>query len=504
MIVALTALLLSGSEYCFSQNQETGQTMKKTITQEEHIADLQKRIAATAGNFVPLTADEYGLLLSQPMGTVDGFEPLATIAGGIMVGVGTAPNGVQQMVQTLFPKIPNIQEGDVYVIFDFVKDDKGADYLYRREKSFGQGGGTDEIDEDESTRLTLDLRTAGSQSYWLGSRDVRMGVKTGDNTFEYRSFSDMNSGTASGKVVMHLPTNIMDIVLATGDIGVAKPFAGGIITLKTMAKDKIAFHFSGDTKRIFTWFTYDAKGKVLEENVGEMNEGLFQSKVKNARSIKIYQAEMVRNEYPFSFVQKKKAAAAPPLDGIDAARFSAAMFFQTQVQQTKNTSLRYLDKNDPICLAIKGRAVNDLKKSARYVDPESSESERITTQVNAWPEEKKHQMQALGGKSIEDYAAKTSFDAATSMLVLSSFPVIDQKKIAEGWDIRVQHPGGDTYIAELWEDSHVVSPEAKKEIGERERYYKMMALLYTLEKDGTVTFHSPFQPVIDFLKIYTK
>jgi len=75
-----------------------------------------------------------------------------------------------------------------------------------------------------------------------------------------------------------------------------------------------------------------------------------------------------------------------------------------------------------------------------------------------------------------------------------------QKKIPVEWDIRVRNLGGEKYIAEFWEDSHIVHPEAKNEIGENARYYKMMALLYTLEKDGSLTFHNPFKPVIDFLK----
>jgi hypothetical protein len=35
-------------------------------------------------------------------------------------------------------------------------------------------------------------------------------------------------------------------------------------------------------------------------------------------------------------------------------------------------------------------------------------------------------------------------------------------------------------------------------VGKQERYTKVMALLYTREKDGSVIFHAPYQSVIDF------
>lgn len=499
-VTVIIALILLNAGYCFSQSLNTGQAMNTNSKQQERVAVLQKRIAEAGDGFVSLTAEEYDLLLSQPIGTVDGFQPLAETAGGIKVGIGIAPNGVQQVIQTLFQKIPNVGEGDVFVIFNFVKDENGLDFLRREKRGFARGDGTDEIEEDESTQLALDIRIADSKRYWFGSRDVKMGVKTGENTFTIMSFRDMHSGTASGKVVMHLPTNIADIALAKGDMGVEKPFAGGVLTLKNISSEKISFHFSGDTKRIYAWTVYDAKGNILDQKGTSLDEGTYEIQAKNPKSLKIYQAEVVRKEYPFSLVQKTKPAPSALLEGIEAARFSAAMFFQTQSQESKHVAPVYLDKNDPIAKSIKSRAVTDLRRSTRYMDPESPETKIVETQVAAWSEEKKSKLQALGGQSIEDYAAQTLFDASTFMLVSSSFKEMDQKKIAEEWDIRVQHPGGNKYIAEFWEDSHAVNPEAKNEIGENARYYEMMALFYTLEKDGSVAFHNPFQPVIDFVK----
>lgn len=108
----------------------------------------------------------------------------------------------------------------------------------------------------------------------------------------------------------------------------------------------------------------------------------------------------------------------------------------------------------------------------------------------------------------------------------------DAKVIAEEYDIRVQYLGGNKYAAEFWEDGLAINSEAHvlviandlvarnpddKEIvkdfketfekarksiedGKHERYAKVMALLYTLEKNGSIIFHDPFQSVIDFIK----
>ncbi|TRZ71177.1 MAG: hypothetical protein D4R97_07090, partial [Bacteroidetes bacterium] len=72
----LTALIFIGGGYCFSQSNETGQIMKTNIQQEERIAAIEKRIAESGDEFVSLTAEEYDLLLSQPIGVIEGFEPL--------------------------------------------------------------------------------------------------------------------------------------------------------------------------------------------------------------------------------------------------------------------------------------------------------------------------------------------------------------------------------------------------------------------------------------------
>jgi hypothetical protein len=207
------------------------------------------------------------------------------------------------------------------------------------------------------------------------------------------------------------------------------------------------------------------------------------------------------------------------------------------MKTTKHAATIYLDKNDPIFKSIKDRSVTDLKQSAEKSDPESTENKLITTKVKTWPEDKRNKLQALGEKSINDYATATHFDIETFMSVFSEFGKMDQKKIAEDYDIRIQNVGDGNYIAEFWEDGLSVNSEenaiayahelahseyAKKhpdgdvgnveviknnyavtrksiKAGKQERYTKMMALLYTLEKDGSIIFHDPGQPVIDFV-----
>lgn len=493
--LSLAVLIFVGG-YCFSQSQQTGQIMKTEIKQAERIAVLEKKIAEAVNDFASLTSEEYDLLLSQPTGTVEGFEPLTTTAGGIMVGYGfpDGPKIYKTDIQTTFANIPYIGEGDVFVLLDSVKGSNGLDYI--------APAGNMEKEENSFTELELYVRTAGSKSYLFGSRYVNL--RDPSDSITVRALGalggDAELSAVSGKVVMHLPTNITGLSLAKGDIGVEKPFAGGMMTLKEIKDGYISFQYTGNDKDIFAWHVYDNKDTILNIKEVIVKDGIYQLFAQHPQSVKVYQVKIVKREYPFAFAQKSKPTPPALLEGIEAVRFSAAMFFQTQLLQTKKAAPIYLDKNDPIVTSIKGRAVADLRQSAKYMNPESLESKAIGKQMNAWSDEKKNQLQALGQQSIGDYTSQTFFDAGTFMLVFDSFNEMDQKKIPEEWDIRVQHPVGEKYIAEFWEDSHVVNPESKNEIGENARYYKMMALLYTLDKDGSVTFHDPFQPVIDFLK----
>lgn len=474
---------------------ETGEILHTNIKQEERIATLEKRIAAAGDNFVSLTAEEYDLLLSQPIGSVDGFKPLATTAGGIVVGIGFREDGPkiwETNIQTIFPNIPNIGEGDVFVIFDFVKGSNGLDFLDRMSNT--------EIKEEKHTQLALDTRTVGSKSYWFGSRYVHL--RDPEDGITIRALGalggEVKLAAVSGKVVMRLPTNITDIVLKKEYIGSEHSFAGGSLILKKVSDDSISFQFFGDTRKIFAWNVYDVNGNSLEINDVSVENGLYQLSAQNPQSVKVYQAEIVRREYPFAFrneshATSEEASSAPLFEGVEAARL-AAMLFQLQTKNAKNAAPVYLNKTAPIFKSIKARAVTDLKQSVKRTDPESPESKLIASKVEAWSQEKQDQWQALGGNLIKDYAARTHFDAVTFIVVLSSFKEIDQKKIAETWDIRVQKLGGNKYIAEFWEDGLAVNSEP---VGKPERYYQMMALLYTQEKDGSIIFHDPFQQMFD-------
>jgi len=203
---------------------------------------------------------------------------------------------------------------------------------------------------------------------------------------------------------------------------------------------------------------------------------------------------------------------------------------------TKNVEPVYLDKKDPIFVSIKARVINDLKESSKKVDPESPENKLLTEQVKTWPQEKQDRVNALFIQSMYDYAEQTHFDAGIFMIVFEVIGKKDQKELSEENDIRVLNLGNDKYVAEFWEDGIALNSEAHaiawahelanserakknpgsglgnvKEIkktyadarklikdGKKERYTKVFALLYSKEKDGSITFINPFQAIMDF------
>jgi len=215
---------------------------------------------------------------------------------------------------------------------------------------------------------------------------------------------------------------------------------------------------------------------------------------------------------------------------------------EKNMKTTKNTATVYLDKNNPIVKSIKGRAFSDLDEIVKEFDPESEKNKLIAIQTKTWTEEKRNECQALGAESINDYAEQTHFDVGMFMMVITNLVEINQKKLEKEWEVRVQPLGADKYIAELWEDGIAVNSEenavayadelanseyAKKhpdsdvgnveeiknnyantrksiEAGTQERYTKMMALLYTVDDGGVVTFNNPFQPAFDFVKNNSK
>lgn len=517
MIFAITALILFGSGYCFSQSDKTGQTLNTNIKQEERIASLEKRIAEAGDDFVSLTAEEYDLLLSQPIGDVDGFEPLTTTAGGIMVGIGFAdgPKIYKTNIQIIFPDIPNIGEGEVFVIFDFVKTVDGLDFLDRQSNTESDP----ENNENDFTVLALDTRKTLQKFYWFGSRYVNLrDPKDGITVRALGALGgEVELSAISGKVVMHLPTNITGLVLAKGDIGVEKPFAGGVVTLKEIKDGNISFQFTGDSKKIYAWNVYNDTNTILDIEKVLLNDGLYQLYAEHPQSVKVYQAQIVHKEYPFAFENENHATSLQMPETMDTTMNN---------NQTKSAALVYLDKNDPIFIKIKGRTLTDLRQRT---DTASTENKLIATKIATLTKEKQTQLEALFVKLINDYTAQTRFEIGEFMRHFSELQEKDPKDIAEEYDIRVQILGGDKYAAEYWEDGIAVnseehalawaqelakrSPDNKgivKEVqktyedvrnsikaGKQERYTKVMALLYVQEKDGSITFRYPYQALID-------
>jgi len=222
---------------------------------------------------------------------------------------------------------------------------------------------------------------------------------------------------------------------------------------------------------------------------------------------------------------------------------SGYCFSQTQktgktMKTTKKAATVYLDKSDPKLISIKGRVFSDLYEIAKELDPESEKNKSFAK----WTEEKRNECQALGAESINDYAEQTHLGVGMFMMVITSLGEIDQKKMEKEWEVRVQFKGADKYVAEFWEDGLAVNSEAnavayadelakseyakkhpdgdvgnvevikknyedvRKSIkaGRKERYTKVMALLYTVDNGGAVTFINPFQPSIDFFNKNSK
>ncbi|MCX6286644.1 MAG: WG repeat-containing protein [Bacteroidetes bacterium] len=144
----------------------------------------------------------------------------------------------------------------------------------------------------------------------------------------------------------------------------------------------------------------------------------------------------------------------------------------------------YLDHNDTIYITIYKRVAVDLRQK---VDTGSIENKLFAAKMSALTPEQQNQLEPIFVKSITEYAAKTHFEAWTLMMNFNNLARKDVKDIADKYEIRVQNLGDECYAAEFW--------EALEQGG----YNKVMALLYVREKDGSFTFHDPYQAVIDFL-----
>ncbi|MFA6484068.1 MAG: hypothetical protein WCW62_15925 [Bacteroidales bacterium] len=296
----LAALMFVGGGYCVSQSNPAGQA--------ERIATIEKRIAESADEFISLTLEEYELLLSQPVGTMEGFEPLTTTAVGIQIGYGfpDGPQVYKTNIQTVFSNIPNISEGEVFVFLDTVKGTNGLDYLDRQSNTEIKGDGS--FEEDDFTQLTLENRGIDSKPYWFGSRYVHLRDPADGETIRALGAlgEDVLLSSVSGKVVMQLPVNITGLSLTKGDIGTEKSFAGGKIALKEIEDDHISFLFTGESKDLYSWTVYDDSKAILDIDEVTNTDGLFRLSADHPKSLKLFHAEIIRKEYPFAFEIKTK------------------------------------------------------------------------------------------------------------------------------------------------------------------------------------------------------
>ena len=528
--LSLTALILIGGGVCFSQTTINEQTMKNTNKQEARIAILEQKIADAGDDFVSLSEADYDLLLSQHLGHIEGFEPLTKTAEGIMLGIGYPEDSkvYKTDVKIVFPNIPNISEGEVFVYFDYVKGTNGLDFLDRHSSTEIKEDGT--YADDDFTQLTLDEETSDSISYWSGSRYVNLRDPKDEMTVRVLGAlgGEVKLSAVSGKVVMLLPTNITGLTLTPKDIGIEKPFAGGVVTLVEINDDNLSFHFYKGNKDIYAWTVYDNYQNQLDIDDVSENNGLYRLIVAHAQTVNLYQAEIIRKEFPFTFEIK----------GQSVSEKTPAVEEETKAEnkQPDVPAPVYLNAKDPVFLNIHSRVLNDLKLSIKSADPELPENKKLAAKMETWPKEKQNQLQTILETSMNDYVVQAQlktaiFNYGTFLAILGSFRKMDQQGLESEYDIRVRHLGGDNYVAEFWEDAeaHALAiaknptnddieifkelirmSSGKQSISTKNgatttqmvalRYTKMIAVIYTLEKDGSLTFRDPFQPMIDFLK----
>jgi len=194
-----------------------------------------------------------------------------------------------------------------------------------------------------------------------------------------------------------------------------------------------------------------------------------------------------------------------------------------------STTPVYLSKGDRIFISIWARTVADLKQRTNTA---SAKNKLIADKIMALTEEEQKKLEAILVKAFTDYASQTHGEF---MLHFKEVAEKDPKNIAEGYDFRVQNLGNNKYAAEYWEDglavnseenalawaqevikrqeSAKVSPDIKGIVhevkmkfenvrnsinaGKHERYTKVLALLYVQEKNSSITFHDPYQPLYD-------
>jgi len=342
----LTALIFVGGGVCFSQTTKNEQIMKNTNQQEARIAILEQKIAEAGDDFVSLSEEDYDLLLSQPLGPIEGFGPLTATGGGIMLGIGYPEDREDNKtdIQTVFPDIPNISEGDVFVYLDYVKGTNGLDYLDRHGNTEIKEDGT--YADDDFTQLTLDELTDDSISYWSGSRYVNLRDPEDDMKIRVLDAlgGEVELSAVSGKVVMQLPINITGLTLTKDDIGIEKAFAGGVVTLIEINDDNLSFHFYKSYKDLYKLTVFDDYQNQLDIGDISENNGLYQVPVEHAHTLNLYQADIIRKEFPFSFEIKSKSVSeqTPAVEEETKA----------ESKQPDVPEPVYLDAKDPIFLNI--------------------------------------------------------------------------------------------------------------------------------------------------------
>ncbi len=269
----------------------------------EKFALLDQKIAAAGEEYVPLTTEEYDMLLSRPV-----ENPAVKGITGTTSGIAIGFDGSE--ISAAFAKIPNVDSPqEVFIRLDSIKKKDGTE-VFDLESSF-------EADNDMFTDLELDKRSSGITPYWIGSRDVHL---TNDN-YNLKA-SDVAS--VSGKVVFSLPTNIQILTLTAADKGVEKAFGGGFVTLEDITDSKVTYSYSGFPDDFYAETGVDINGKEVYVDDYNCENGTCEMTVDHAVAYKFYAATVVEKEYPFTLlatgttpVVAKTAPTAPAVTTVE-------------------------------------------------------------------------------------------------------------------------------------------------------------------------------------------
>ncbi len=283
--IAVGIILISVASYFLYEKYETNKKNTEEQERQNQVKTFYQKVYDTKVEFIPLTEDEYGLLLQNPLVNPPMEGSKSVTVNNITIGLKEFANSGE--IEVALPYIPNLPSKEsVFVRFDSIKDSNGNEIF---DKSSGF-----EAENDMFTDLDLEKRNINGVPYLYGTRSLHL---TRDIASKYIS-------EIKGKLVVTLPIGVRELSLSSTDIDIEKPFAGNYITLKEIKDDGIVIHFTGDIKDVLKYQGIDAEGGVIDSGGYSCSNDICDLFIKNAKSIRLWDAERkIKKEIPFTFTQ---------------------------------------------------------------------------------------------------------------------------------------------------------------------------------------------------------